>query len=180
MKPYIVAFIGNREVADSQSVLEKLLSTLEELFGAECSDSLFRYPVFYCGGYGAFSQIASDAIDIFRKRNPEIKSEKLFITPYVTPSYLKVNKYMKEFYDEIVYPPLENVPPKFAISRRNQWMIDRCNLLVAYMENPFGNTRKCVEYAVRKDKIVIFVDSGKMESVLRSCRRKKESQYNEE
>ena len=156
MKPYIIAFIGNRQVSDGQSVLKQLLSYFE-MFGQYDND----YPVFYCGGYGQFSQIVSDAIDLFRKRNPDIKSEKLFITPYITPSYLKTNNYMEEFYDGIIYPPLENVPPKYAITRRNQWMIDRCDLLIAYMENPLGNTRKCVEYAVRKGKGVVFIDSGK-------------------
>ena len=175
MKPYIIAFIGNKEVYDSETVLKKLLAEFEKLFGSGLSDVLSDFPVFYCGGYGRFSQIASEAIDTFRQRHPEIQSKKLFITPYLAPSYLKTNEYMREFYDEIIYPPLENVPLKFAISRRNQWMIDRCNLLIAYMENPCGNTRKCVEYAVRKDKIVIFVDSGKRERALHCFRREKES-----
>lgn len=169
MKPFIIAFIGNKEVQDSQAVLKKIFSILEELFGNEYCDVLSVYPVFYCGGYGQFSQIASDAIDLFRKRYPERKSKKLFITPYLSPSYLKTNEYMKEFYDEIVYPPLENVPHKFAISRRNQWMIDNCDTLFAYMENPCGNTRKCVEYAFRKYKDVVFFDSGKWESLVRFC-----------
>ena len=161
MTPYIIAFIGNREVYDKEIVLKRLLVLFEDLFGSGRGDVMSDFPVFYCGGYGSFSQIASDAIDIFRERHPEIESKKLFITPYITPRYLKVVEYMKEFYDEIVYPPLENVPSKFAISRRNQWMIDRCNLLCAYMENPCGNTRKCVDYAIRKDKNVYFAHLGK-------------------
>lgn len=164
MKPYNVAFIGNRDVSDSEAVLKELLCKLEEHFATGRGDSLTFYPVFYCGGYGKFSQIASDAIDLLRKRNPTLKSKKLFITPYITPSYLKINEYMKEFYDEIVYPPLENVPPKFAISRRNKWMIDRCEIVFAYMENPCGNTRKYINYAYRKHKTVFFVGSLKTES----------------
>lgn len=163
MKPYVVTFIGNRDVSDSEAVLKELLFKLEERFATGRDDSLTHYPVFYCGGYGRFSQIASDAIDLLRKRNPELKSEKLFITPYITPSYLKIIEYMREFYDEIVYPPLENVPPKFAISRRNKWMIDNCEIVFAYMENPCGNTKKLVDYAFRKHKPVFFVASPQAE-----------------
>ena len=166
MKPFIIAFIGNKEVYNGEIVLKKLRTLFEQLFGSGLGDVMSDYPVFYCGGYGSFSQIASDAIDEFRKRHPEIQSKKLFITPYLTPSYLKTNEYMKEFYDEIIYPPLEDVPLKFAISRRNQWMIDRCNLLCAYMENPCGNTRRCVEYAIRKEKEIYFADSGKFAGAL--------------
>ncbi len=174
MEPFIVAFIGNRVVSDCEDVLNKLHFELENLFGDRSMEPLGRYPVFYCGGYGQFSGIASDAIDLLRKHNPDMKSEKLFITPYASPSYLRKNAFMKEFYDDIVYPPLENVPARFAICRRNQWMIDRCDLLFAYMENPVGNTRKCVEYAFRKEKDVYFVDSGEAERLLRFRRGNKE------
>lgn len=176
MKPYIVTFLGNKDVADRKTVYERILSQLETLF-TDGVTALYRYPVFYCGGYGEFSQLASMAIDVWRKRYPELKSEKLFITPYITPSYLKINEYMRQFYDDIVYPPLENVPFKFAISRRNQWMIDNCNMLIAYLENTAGNTRKCVEYAFRRGKEVVFVDSGNAARLLgfdRSKNRKRD------
>lgn len=151
---------------DRETALNKVVAELESVSYDLFNNIFYRYPVFYCGGYGEFGQIASDAIDIFRKRHPDIQSEKLFVTPYLTPSYLKVNKYMKEFYDGIVYPPLENVPPKFAIARRNQWMIDRCDLLIAYMENTAGNTRKCVEYAISKQKTIVYADSGESAKLL--------------
>lgn len=156
MKPYIVAFIGNREVFESNAVLETLIAKLEKLF-IEDNSLLKVRPVFYCGGYGQFSQIASEAIDILRKRHPKFKSEKLFVTPYIVPSYQKTLDYMKAFYDGIIYPPLEKVPLRYAISRRNQWMIDKCDLLIAYMKDTCGNTRKCVNYAYRKKKFVLYI-----------------------
>lgn len=170
MEPYIVTFLGNKEVSDRQSAFDKTFSLLETLFTGG-SETASYFPIFYCGGYGDFGNIASEAIDALRERYPDLESEKLFITPYLTPSYSKTNKYMKQFYDEIVYPPLENVPPQFAIARRNQWMIDRCDLLIAYMEDTTGNTRKCVEYAVRKNKEVAFVDSGETKKLLFFGRR---------
>ena len=155
MKPYIFTFIGNKEVRDRQAVLNSLLKFLGEM--CFIHSVVMDYPIFYCGGYGEFSQLVSEAIDIARKRYPYFESEKLLIIPYNTPAYLETLRYAKEYYDDIVYPPLENVPEELAISRRNQWMIDQCDILVVHMWNRVGNTRKCVEYAIRKDKVIYYI-----------------------
>ena len=158
MKPYIVAFIGNKRVGTEGKVLKTLVSALEE----QIVENVYRVrklPVtFYCGGYGEFSYLAAKAIDILRERYPEFEAEKIFVTPYIAPSYSQTLDYMKEFYDGIVYPPLESVPAKFAIFRRNQWMIDECDLLVTYVRDKTGNTRKFVEYAIRKKKEILYVE----------------------
>ena len=157
MEPYIFAFIGNREVRNRKAVFDSLLDYLEyECFQYNNFSDLW-YPVFYCGGYGEFSQIVSEVIDLARKRNPDFYTEKLLIVPYNTPSYLKTLEYVKDFYDELVYPPLERVPMRYAIVRRNEWMIDQCNKLVVHMWNPISNTGKFVQYAKRKNKEILYI-----------------------
>lgn len=84
MKPYIVAFLGNKDVADRKTVYERILSQLETLF-TDGVTALYRYPVFYCGGYGEFSQLASMAIDVWRKRYPELKSENCLLLLILRP-----------------------------------------------------------------------------------------------
>ena len=37
-----------------------------------------------------------------------------------------------KLYDSTLYPPLENVPYKFAISKRNEWMINESDLIIAF------------------------------------------------
>lgn len=154
MKPYIFAFIGTGNVRNRKAVLNSLLELMEGL----CFDGdPIHYPVFYCGGYGEFSQLVSEAIDFARKRKPYLYSEKLFISPYNTPSYMNQIRYVKDFYDKILYPPLENVPEELAISRRNEWMIDQCNMLVVHLWYPLGDTRKSVEYAIRTEKDILYI-----------------------
>ena len=60
-------------------------------------------------------------------------------------------------YDETVYPPLESVPKRYAISRRNEWMVRESDIVIAYVIRGFGGAAKTLEYAQRKKKrIVIF------------------------
>ena len=41
-------------------------------------------------------------------------------------------------YDSTVYPPLENVPHRFAISHRNRWMVENADVVVAYVLHDWG------------------------------------------
>lgn len=62
--------------------------------------------------------------------------------------------------DETLYPEgLEKVPPRFAISRRNQWMADQSDFVLAYSRHSAGGTGSIVEYAKKKDKPVMYLNS---------------------
>lgn len=149
MSTRIVTFIGNREVYTEDNVLEQLLNVLEKYF----VDANFENKtVFYCGAYGQFDFLAADAIDILRKKYPNASTVKIFVTPYITQSYKKRIDFLKKDYDEVMYPPLENVPPQYAIIRRNRWMIDNCDEVVAYVHNHQFNSGKNLAYALRKGK----------------------------
>ena len=58
-------------------------------------------------------------------------------------------------YDETVYPPLESVPKRYAISRRNEWMVRESDIVVAYVIRGFGGAAKTLEFAQRKKKRII-------------------------
>ena len=75
--------------------------------------------------------------------------ELIFISPYLENKNLKV---ANEIYDDTIYPPLETVPKKFAIIKRNEWMIDNCDILVAYVKYSWGGAEKTLNYAIRKKK----------------------------
>ena len=61
----------------------------------------------------------------------------------------------KNLYDSTVYPPLENIPQKFAISKRNEWMINQADLIIAYVSHTYGGAYRSLEYARRKKKSII-------------------------
>ena len=58
-------------------------------------------------------------------------------------------------YDSSIYPPLEGVPYKLAIIKRNEWMIDKADLIVAYVNTEYGGARRALTYARRRNKSII-------------------------
>ncbi|MBO4932873.1 MAG: hypothetical protein J6N32_06380 [Clostridia bacterium] len=58
--------------------------------------------------------------------------------------------------DETIYPEgLEKVPKRFAISRRNRWMVDQSDIVLGYCRYSIGGTASILEYARKKKKRII-------------------------
>ncbi|MBR2735488.1 MAG: DUF1273 domain-containing protein, partial [Clostridia bacterium] len=63
------------------------------------------------------------------------------------------NQFDEDFYkrfDDTLYPEIEKTSPKFAIVKRNEWMIDKSDFLIAYVEYNWGEAYRTLEYAKRK------------------------------
>lgn len=70
--------------------------------------------------------------------------------------------YKRDFEDKdfshAVYPEgLEFVPPKFAIIKRNNWMIKKSDFVVVYVKDLCGGAAKFKEVAEIKGKKVINI-----------------------
>ena len=52
---------------------------------------------------------------------------------------------------------LESVPKRFAISKRNEWIIAQSNYCICYLTHNFGGAAKFVEMAKKKGLMVINV-----------------------
>ena len=111
----------------------------------------------YLGGYGDFDNICARACKELKEECPHI--ELVYITPYISLSEQAKIKAMQESgeYDSSIYPPIENVPPKFAISKRNEWMMASADLIIAYVEHNFGGAYKALKFAERKKKKIINI-----------------------
>lgn len=88
----------------------------------------------------------------FKADFPEI--ELIFITPYLDKNYSKL-ELAKYYYDDVIFPPIESVPRKFAILKRNEWMVKQVDLVIAYVKYSWGGAAKALEYAKRKKKRII-------------------------
>ena len=97
------------------------------------------------------------------------KNLKLLKKSYPQIDYSVVLAYMprekKEFdptdYSDTVFPDgLESVPPQFAISKRNEWMIKNSDYVVTYVRYIVGGAAKFKDLAVRKGKTVIEIYTG--------------------
>lgn len=90
--------------------------------------------IFYFGGYGAFDSLAAAVLR-------ELKKTYRHIQIVLVLAYLNRNVNATG-YDSTLYPELENVPPRFAISRRNKWMVEMADVVVAYVTHDWGGAQR--------------------------------------
>ncbi|HBR07634.1 MAG TPA: hypothetical protein DD735_01920 [Clostridiales bacterium] len=139
-----VTFCGHGEFSQSETVREWLRGVVRELI-VEGAD------VFYLGGYGAFDSMAAAVVREEKKAHTNM--EMVLVLPYLNSNMDTSG------YDYTVYPPLETVPPRFAISKRNQWMVEQADVVVAYVTHGWGGAAQTLEYAKRKKKkTILFSD----------------------
>lgn len=140
----IVTFCGHKDIYGADWLQDKLVKTVEQLI-REGADT------FYLGGYGGFDSLAASTVKEMKQQHPEIRS--VLVLPYLD------RQYNDAFYDETTYPSLEEVPRRYAISRRNEWMVDQSDVIVAYVDHGWGGAAKTLEYARRKKKRIIQINT---------------------
>lgn len=106
---------------------------------------------FLVGHQGEFDNAVYRALTILENEFPDIR-------------YKAVLAYMpgeKEEYP--LYPPertyypegLELVHPKYAITRRNRWMVEQCDVVLCYITHSWGGAAQFVNKAMRMGKKII-------------------------
>lgn len=111
----------------------------------------------YLGGYGDFDKICACACRELKEDFARI--ELVYITPYMSLSEQVKIKEMQNygFFDASIYPPIEAVPPKFAILKRNEWMMTNADLVIAYVNRGYGGAYKSLQVAKRRKKKIINI-----------------------
>lgn len=138
----LVSFCGHKDVADAAQVKEKLSAVIASLIEEGAT-------VFYLGGYGEFDSMAAHIVRDIKKIHPDVQA--FLVIPYMDRDY------DKNLYDGSVYPPIENAPRRFAISKRNEWMVEQSDVVVSYVTHDWGGANTTLEYAKRKRKRIISV-----------------------
>lgn len=138
----VITFIGHSDFIKTKIIEQNLLYTLETF--ASGGNELNCY----CGGYGNFDGFAAECVKRLQKNYTNIRN--CLIIPYMTLEFQKRINYLQDYYDEIIYPPLEKIPKKFAILRRNEWMIDNADLVIAYIRRSWGGAAQTLKYAQKK------------------------------
>lgn len=146
-----VTFCGHAEIAQPDEVRNWLMHTAESLIldGAD---------IFYFGGYGAFDSLAAAVLR-------ELKKTYRHIQIVLVLAYLNRNVNATG-YDSTLYPELENVPPRFAISRRNKWMVEMADVVVAYVTHDWGGAAKTLACAKRKGKTILCFSRENTSAIL--------------
>lgn len=137
-----VAFCGHRMVSETETVRAKLRAIIEQLIEEGATE-------FLLGGYGEFDYLCAHVVYDLKEKYPEIRS--ILVVPYL-------NRYQgPNLYDESEYPPIEKTPKRYAILKRNEYMVEKSDVVVSYVQYGFGGAAKTRDYAVRKKKRIIEV-----------------------
>lgn len=137
----IITFCGHHEIEHTDNINDWIHHVIKLLIleGAE---------TFYFGGYGAFDHVAANVARKYKTSYPALKN--ILVLAYLDKTL------DSSLYDFTLYPPIESVPLRFAISKRNQWMVENSDVVVAYVTHSWGGAMKTLQYARKKNKRIIL------------------------
>lgn len=133
-------FIGHHDAP--LSLQERLNETVEEL--ARKHD----VSQFVVGHRGNFDRMATAAVQAVKRKKPELYAYRLL-------SYFpdKMTPPVPELFDDNYYPlELVEVPRRYAVVKANQFMLNQCDYLVAYVNREGGNAGALLKRAKRMEK----------------------------
>ncbi len=85
-----------------------------------------------------------------------LKSQYPCIRFYIVLAYRPVHKSTLSTTEETLYPfGLEAVSPRYAILKRNEWMINQADFVIIYIDHTPSNTSKMKCLSEKKKKHVI-------------------------
>lgn len=136
----IVTFCGHRNVIHRERVETWLRFLTGELIKKGAA-------TFYVGGYGEFDSMAVQILREQKRIYSQIEIVLVLAYPPSKGDFLG--------YDSTVYPPLETVPRRYAITYRNRWMVDASEVVVGYVLHDGGGAAATLKYAKQKKKKII-------------------------
>ena len=134
-----ITFCGHRQVNDQNKLSNWLDMILPALIEGGAT-------TFYLGGYGDLDRLAAAAVKRQKTAYPHIES--VLVLPYLN------RKFDTTSYDSTTYPPLEKVPPRYAIVKRNQWMVSESDVVISGVIHSWGGAAKTLDFARSKEKVI--------------------------
>ena len=139
----IITFAGHASIGSHLKIKNTVKEELKLIISG------LNHITFYLGGYGEFDTMAAVAVRNAKKNHPGIRST--LVIPYIDRDYDPA------LYDGSLYPPLETVPRRYAISKRNEWMVANSDVVVTCIQHSWGGAATTLKYAERKKKRIISV-----------------------
>ena len=135
-------FIGHGDCTDA--IQDSLFATIEQLIIHE------KVSVFYVGTHGNFDRLAYDALCRLETIYP--------IKTIVVLAYLDRDHDRTYPTHKTLFPPILDITPKrYAIIKRNQYMIDNSQYCICYINHTFSNSYQFARYATNKDLKIIHL-----------------------
>ena len=131
-----------------ESTKSRLRETLVDLIETQGVD------VFYVGNHGDFDRMTRSLLRELSAQYPHIRYA-------VVLAYLprKRDEFDQRDWSDTMLPEgIERVPPRFAISWRNRWMIDRADIVVTYITHGWGGAAQFAELAEKRGKSIVKLE----------------------
>lgn len=137
----VVSFFGHKDTPNSvKPLLEQTVQHLIEDNGEIA---------FLVGTHGAFDLMAQSVLKRAIEHYPRIAC-------YIVLAYIPVGESGKQCKLPTLVPEgIENVPKKFAISYRNNYMVKECDTVICYITHDWGGAAQFVVKAESAGKVVI-------------------------
>ena len=134
-------FFGHRECPDS--IKTKLREVLIDLV------TYYDMDMFYVGNQGRFDAIVRGVLRELKNEYPQVNYA--VVLPYMPEKHTAYENYS----DTMLPEGIEPVHPRYAISWRNNWMLQQSNYVVTYIVHPWGGAAQFAEKANRQKKTMI-------------------------
>ena len=138
-----VTFIGHADAPDN--IRKILKDAIIDLIENEAADT------FYIGTHGSFDTMSYSVLKELSLIYPHIKA--FSVLAYMPTSAKQLCNMSNTTLPEEVATAF----PRYAISKRNRWMIEKSDTVIAYVKRNFGGASKSRDLAVKKQKRIIYI-----------------------
>ena len=138
----VCTFFGHRNCPEP--IRDRLCTVLEALILKHGVD------LFYVGKEGQFDALVRQVLRNLKRAYPHIQYA-------VVLAYLPTKRTTEDLSDAMLPEGIEAVLPRYAISWRNRWMLQRSDYVVTYITHSWGGAAQFAETARRQNKTVIHL-----------------------
>ena len=130
-------------------MFDKLYYEIEKLILKE------NVRVFYVGTNGNFDRMVYQVLEKLESKHT--------ITIHVVLAYLNIKKDNMYFdIDKTIFPDvLEKTPFRYAINKRNEYMIKKSDYIICFVKNTFSNSYNYLQVAMKNNLEIINLGSYK-------------------
>lgn len=136
-------FFGHKDAPPS------IYDTLEEAIEKIIAED--NVTEFLVGNQGQFDGMVLKALRRIKEKYPHVSYN--IVLAYMPAEKEECNPY--EFGETMLPEGIENVHPRYAISKRNDWMVNESDIVLCYIKHSWGGASKYVEKAKHKGRIII-------------------------
>ena len=135
-----VSFFGHRRLLFDEELDRRIQEMVKELIRTK------EFVEFYVGRNGDFDVIVASAIKRAQKIGDRSNNALILTLPYPVRDL----EYYEAYYDEIVIPTEGTAHFKAAITKRNEWMVENSELVIACVQKESGGAYRALRYAEKR------------------------------